>query len=60
MQPPDNPDALWLAVQIQLHREPRDWPKALESLPVEFRAEAEAYLRGIAARMWVVRSLRRE
>ena len=36
---------------IHRHHEPRTWPQQLERVPQELRAEAEEYLRGIAARM---------
>lgn len=38
---------------IQRHHAPRDWPEALKRVPEELRAEAEDYLRGMAARMRV-------
>lgn len=45
---------------LRLHRrvEPKDWPRALEEqVPAEHRAGAEEYLRGIAARLRVLRKL---
>lgn len=51
-------DATGWGVLIQRHHEPRDWPAQLERVPEEFRAGAEEYLRGIAARMRVVRRLK--
>lgn len=44
---------------LRLHRrvEPKDWPRALQDVPQEHRAQAEEYLRGIAARMRVRRAL---
>jgi hypothetical protein len=47
--------ALGAAVEIQRRRKPRDWPDALAALPEDQRPVAEAYLRGIAARMRVKR-----
>ena len=44
-------DGTGWGLQIHRHRDPRDWPHALEQVPEQHRAEAEAYLRGIAARM---------
>lgn len=39
----------------------KDWPRLLESMvPAAHREGAEAYLRGIAARVRVVRNLRRQ
>lgn len=46
------------AVEIQMTKEPRDWPKALDRVPDECRDECEDYLRGIASRMRVARGLR--
>lgn len=38
--------------------QPRDWPRALEIVPEAHRAAAEEYLRGMAARMRVIRRLK--
>lgn len=51
-------DATGWGLKIQRHHEPRDWPRELAKVPEEFRAGAEDYLRGIAARMRVVRRLK--
>lgn len=40
-------------VTIQQHEAPRDWPAALERVPVDLRPSAERYLRDIAHRMRV-------
>lgn len=53
--PQDGPG--W-GVYIQRRYEPRDWPRALEIVPQELRASAEEYLRGMAARMRVIRRLK--
>lgn len=50
-----NPDALYLASRIHRQHEPRDWPDAIARLDSAVRGEVETYLRGIAARMRVVR-----
>ena len=55
-----SPDALFLALQIQLRVTPKSWPEALKTLPEELRPAAEEYLRGIAQRMRVLRAMRRE
>lgn len=52
------PDCLSYAVEIERTREPRDWPKALEGVPVECRERCEEYLRGIAQRIRVVRGIK--
>ena len=50
--PPFEPqDGTGWGLHIHRHRDPRDWPRALEQVPEQYREEAEAYLRGIAARM---------
>lgn len=48
-----------LAWGLELHRwvEPKAWPAALEAVPPEHRAQAEEYLRGIAARMRTLRNM---
>ena len=46
-------------VWIQRHIAPKDWPQELERVPPEHRQVAEQYLRGIAARMRVVRAVRK-
>lgn len=51
-------DATGWGLKIQRHHEPRDWPRELAKVPEEFRAGAEEYLRGIAARMRVIRRLK--
>ena len=45
---------------LQLHRDvpPGKWPQALARVPEEHRAAAESYLRGIAARMRILRDLK--
>lgn len=52
------PDCLGYAVEIERRRNPKDWPAALEQVPAECRGEVETYLRGIAARIRVVRRLK--
>lgn len=49
------PDCLGYAVEIERRRNPKDWPAALEQVPAECRGEVETYLRGIAARIRVIR-----
>lgn len=51
-------DGLGWGLRIHRCAAPRDWPRELEKVPEEFRAGAEEYLRGIAARMRVVRRLK--
>ena len=51
-------DYLDYAVDIERRVAPKDWPEALKGVPEECRAEAEEYLRGIAARIRVVRGLK--
>lgn len=58
VQWPDPIDGTGWGLMIQRRHKPRDWPRALESVPEEHRAAAEEYLRGIAARMRVVRRLK--
>lgn len=50
----------WLhfAVEIERTRAPKDWPEALKDVPDECREEVETYLRGIAARIRVVRGMK--
>lgn len=52
------PDCLGYAVEIERRRNPKDWPAALEQVPAECRGEVETYLRGIAARIRVIRGLK--
>lgn len=48
------PDALYLAVQIQLKHAPADWGRELDRLPAgEIQGAAREYLRGIYRRMQV-------
>jgi len=49
---------LHFAVDIERRREPKDWPEALKGVPAECRDECENYLRGMAARIRVVRGLK--
>jgi len=51
-------DCLDYAVDIERRRAPKDWPEALKEVPAECRGEAEEYLRGVAARIRVVRGLK--
>lgn len=51
-------DCLGYAVEIQRRSEPRDWPRALEGVPVECQEACEEYLRGIAQRIRVIRGLK--
>ena len=46
------------AIEIERTRAPKDWPAALKQVPDEFRPDTEKYLRGIAARIRVIRGLR--
>lgn len=46
------------AVDIERRCAPKDWPEALKEVPAECRGEAEEYLRGIAARIRVVRGIK--
>lgn len=46
------------AIEIERTRAPKDWPAALKQVPAEFRPETENYLRGIAARIRVVRGIK--
>jgi hypothetical protein len=55
---PDPVDGTGWGLRIQRRHEPRDWPRQLEKVPEEHRAGAEEYLRGIAARMRVIRRLK--
>jgi len=48
---PKDADGGWFGLQISIRVAPRDWPAALERVPVEHRPRAEAYLRGVAARL---------
>jgi len=50
-----------LAWGVWIHRRvpPKRWPQELERVPPEHRQVAEQYLRGIAARMRVVRAVRK-
>lgn len=50
-------DGLGWGLQIHRRYEPKDWLAQLERVPEQHRAEAEAYLRGIAARMRVLRDM---
>jgi hypothetical protein len=52
------PDCLSYAIEIERTRAPKDWPTALKAVPEQCRAECEEYLRGIAARIRVVRELK--
>lgn len=45
------------AVEIEMRKQPKDWPAALEQVPVECREECREYLKGIAARIRVIRSM---
>lgn len=56
---PARADAVAYGAAIHRHVEPAEWPKALQRVPTEKRLDAEHYLRGIAARMRVQRSVRR-
>lgn len=49
---------LQFAVEIERRREPKDWPEALKGVPDECRDECRDYLRGIAARIRVVRGIK--
>ena len=51
-------DCLGYAVDIERRVAPKDWPEALKEVPAECRSEAEEYLRGIAARIRVVRGIK--
>lgn len=51
-------NCLGYAVEIERRREPKDWPEALKGVPAECRDECENYLRGIAARLRVVRGIK--
>ncbi len=44
-------------LRIQRRVEPSGWPAALLKVPEQHRAQAEEYLRGMAARMRVLRRL---
>lgn len=44
-------------LRIQRRTEPAAWPAALLQVPEQHRAQAEDYLRGMAARMRVLRRL---
>ena len=46
------------AVEIERRRAPKDWTEALKGVPEECRDECRNYLRGIAARILVVRGFR--
>lgn len=46
------------ASEIERTRAPKDWAEALKGVPAECQAECREYLRGIAARIRVVRGLK--
>ena len=46
------------AVAIHRSAKPKDWPRALLSVPEDCRAECETYLRGIAARLRTLRDVK--
>jgi hypothetical protein len=50
-------DGLGWGLRIQRRREPKDWPAALLEVPEQYRAQAEEYLRSIAARMRTLRAM---
>jgi len=52
------PDCLSYASEIERRRAPKDWPEALKGVPEECQDACREYLRGIAARIRVVRGLR--
>jgi hypothetical protein len=52
---PSGANALCFASWIHRRVEPRQWTAALLDVPEQHRHEAETYLRGIAARMRVVK-----
>jgi hypothetical protein len=53
-------DAIGWGLYLHRYHDHREWPRLLETMvPAEHRAGAEEYLRGIAARMRVVRQLRK-
>lgn len=52
-------NGLGWGLKLHRHTEPKDWPAALANVPEEHRADAEEYLRGIAARMRALRQLQR-
>lgn len=52
---PSGANALCFASWIHRRVEPKQWPAALLDVPEHHRHEAETYLRGIAARMRVVK-----
>lgn len=55
---PPGADALTWAGTIERNLAPRDWPEALARVPDALRADAEAYLRGIAERLRNARQAR--
>lgn len=56
--PPKGLDGNGWGVRLQRYYEPREWPQRLQDVPAEHRAQAEAYLRDIAARMRIQRRKR--
>ena len=54
---PSGANALCFASWIHRRVDPMQWPSALNDVPADKRDEAEAYLRGIAQRMRVIRSI---
>ena len=53
-----DPDCLYLANDIVRRIKPSGWPEALGSFPDRCKAEVETYLRGMAKRLRVIRSLK--
>lgn len=53
-------DCLHYASEIERRCAPKDWPEAIKGVPAPCRAEVEEYLRGMAARIRVVRGLKNE
>lgn len=51
-------DGIGWGLRIQRDFEPRLWREQLEKVPAKHRAEAERYLRGIAARMRNVQTVK--
>lgn len=51
-------DGVGWGLRIQRYHDMRIWASELEKVPEQHRAEAERYLRSIAARMRVVRAAR--
>lgn len=57
---PDTPNALNYAGAIHRYVEPPQWLAELEKVPTEHREFVEIYLRGMAARIRVIRAIRKQ